>query len=453
LGTREVPAGSVIFPQSGGSRNGQIGRFKKADSPSQPVLRKQKNGKLVRLAAAREEFTGEGAPEVAAPDGNEKGGAEEKDSVETDTAPACPVKAVLKIQPESEFVESERGANTVQQRHEAAGKKRAAPSPSADLHQPAETDGEKDKDSPDQMMDVGAADYDVMKRADIALGGEGSEAREREGGKESDSSEEEAPPGAIANMLVQEATDAGVIQEQKDERSSEDDGNGEEPGAIEHGGTPERVEYSVPGPGQVKEQLGAEESGIGVALGGAVVGSPPLTPGAGVVAQSGAGDAAKSGINEASRGGIERIVVEKIEQVGNDAHALVGGEHAGFGQADRGAFADLPGGVAAQDIKKRVDGGVGAESRKAFDGPKASRFLGIAHIVKERGENRARFDATIAESAEAPEIPRAVRRAGAQLLRQVFDALRRLAEPVCGEVDFHGGVANAQVVGSKGFAD
>src|SRR5260370_1416767 len=69
-----------------------------------------------------------------------------------------------------------------------------------------------------------------------------------------------------------------------------------------------------------------------------IVVGPPLLPGLRVVAKRLAGDEAKRAIYPAARVGVERIVIEKIQQIGNRGEALFAGEHSGFSDADRGAL-------------------------------------------------------------------------------------------------------------------
>jgi len=185
---------------------------------------------------AREEFAGEGAPKVAAPDAKEEGEAKEQNDFEAGAAFAIPVGIGIKIEPEGEFIERKRGADAVEQRHQAAGQQGGVTIAGADFHEPAESHHEQDQDAPDEMMDVRAANDDVVKGAEIAASGEGSEARESHGEEKSHRGEEKAAAGTVANMLVEEGGDARMAQEKKNENGGGKDEHAEGPGIKEHRG-------------------------------------------------------------------------------------------------------------------------------------------------------------------------------------------------------------------------
>src|SRR5467141_32542 len=70
------------------------------------------------------------------------------------------------------------------------------------------------------------------------------------------------------------------------------------------------------------KRLGEDDAFRRAGLLDGVVMSPPLLPGISVVAQGFAGDQAERAVDPAASVGIERVVVEKIEQIGNSAEAL-----------------------------------------------------------------------------------------------------------------------------------
>ena len=186
------------------------------------------------VAAGVDKFAGEGFPEVAAPDGEDERGAEEKDGVEAGAAFAGPIELVFQVEPEGEFVESERGADAVEQRHQAAGEERSAASAGADFHDPCETHAQEDDDAPDKMVDVGAANDDVMKGADIVRGGQRGDARERDSGEETAGSEEQTAFGAVADVFMKEPADAGAVQDQENKGGGEENRDDKEPEIILH---------------------------------------------------------------------------------------------------------------------------------------------------------------------------------------------------------------------------
>ncbi len=186
------------------------------------------------LAAGVDKFAGQGFPEIAAPDGEEQCGAEEQDGVEAGAAFAGPVELVLEIEPEREFVESERGADAVEQRHQAAGEERGAARAGADFHEPSETHTKKDEDAPDEMVHVGAANDDVMEGSDIVGGGPSGDPGERNGSEETGGSEDQTAFGAVADMFMEESADACAVQAQENKSSGEENSGGKEPGIIRH---------------------------------------------------------------------------------------------------------------------------------------------------------------------------------------------------------------------------
>ena len=139
----------------------------------------------------------------------------------------------------------------------------------------------------------------------------------------------------------------------------------------------------------------------GLFVGGSAVG-PPFAPGVGVVAEFGAGDQAKRAVDPAARRGIERVVIEQIQQFGNSGEALLFCEHAGLRKVTAGALADARGWIVREPIKQRIDGRVGAEQRKTFDGPVARDLVAVMYVMQELREDKLLFDAAIAERAEMP---------------------------------------------------
>jgi hypothetical protein len=168
------------------------------------------------FAARGKKFAGEGFEEAAAPDGDEKSGGEEQDGVEAGAALASPVNAFLEVEPEGELVECESGADAVEQGHQAAGEERGGLGSCADLDEPAEADNEEEENPPNEVVDMGAANVNVMERSNVTGGSISSRTGYGQGKEESDSSQKEASPGAIANMLMKQLTDMRMMKKQKD---------------------------------------------------------------------------------------------------------------------------------------------------------------------------------------------------------------------------------------------
>src|SRR5260370_24559854 len=105
--------------------------------------------------------TDETFEERPAPDADREQAREYEHDVDAQAALALPVD-VLQVQPESERVEREGGADAEQDRGEAGDPARA----NADLEQPHVADDDQYRDAPNQVMDVGSARAHIVERAD-----------------------------------------------------------------------------------------------------------------------------------------------------------------------------------------------------------------------------------------------------------------------------------------------
>src|SRR5216684_1799055 len=160
---------------------------------------------------------------------------------------------------------------------------------------------------------------------------------------------------------------------------------------------------------------------------GAIVMRPPIAPSAGILPERCAGNGPQHGANEVLRRGVERIIVEKIEQLGNSGEALLAREHAGTRKIGSSALANLFRGIMGQDGQKRVDGFRGAQHGQSLDGPEARLQIRVARIAKKRVQYRGWFDAAIAECAESPQREIAALGIIVNLIEKFCEALRRRA--------------------------
>lgn len=174
-------------------------------------------GRLLRLAAGGQKLAAEGLQEVASPDANEQRGAEKEHGVETGAALTSPVDLLVEVEPDSKLVQSESGADTVEQGHQTAGKERRSPASRAHFDQPAKSDRKQKENPPDQVMDMRAANVNVVKRTEVAGSGESQRARHGKGDEKSDGREEKPTLRPIPDMLVKKLAHAGMVQEQKDD--------------------------------------------------------------------------------------------------------------------------------------------------------------------------------------------------------------------------------------------
>ena len=104
---------------------------------------------------------------------------------------------------------------------------------------------------------------------------------------------------------------------------------------------------------------------------GAIVMRPPVAPGTGIFPEGRAGNGSQGGADEVLRRGVERIIVKKIEQLGNSGEALLASEHAGTRKVCGGALTNLFRGIVRQDGQERVDGLRGAQHGQSLYGPEA----------------------------------------------------------------------------------
>jgi hypothetical protein len=187
----------------------------------QPALQNRKSGiamRLLMLAAGGQKLAAEGLKEVTSPNANEQRGAEKEHGVETGAALTSPVDILFEVEPEGELVQSESGADTVEQGHRTAGEERRRLASRAHFDQPTKSDSKQKENPPDQVMDMRAANVNVVKRRDVAGSGESQRARHGKGDEESDGREEKPTLRPIPDMLVKKLTHAGLVQEQKDGR-------------------------------------------------------------------------------------------------------------------------------------------------------------------------------------------------------------------------------------------
>src|SRR6266702_4204470 len=182
---------------------------------------------------------------------------------------------------------------------------------------------------------------------------------------------------------------------------------------------------------------------------GPIVMGPPIAPSGGIFAERRASDGTQRRVNEVLRGRFERVVVKKIQELGNGSETLLTREHAGTREVGSSAFANFSCGVVSQNGKKRIDGFLGAQHGQSLDGPDTRLLIRIARIAQKRGQNRGGLNAAIAEGAESPEGEIAAVRIVMNLMEKFCQALGRLHQGVGDEIDFHGGDADAGIVGVK----
>src|SRR5260370_24651219 len=86
---------------------------------------------------------------------------------------------------------------------------------------------------------------------------------------------------------------------------------------------------------------------------GAVMMRPPGAPGVGISAKRGSRDDVQGRVDQVLRRGVQRIVIQKIEKLGNSCEALFPGEHAGSRKITGRALTDSGGVVIGRDQQER----------------------------------------------------------------------------------------------------
>ena len=114
-------------------------------------------------------LAGYGFEEVTAPNANQQSRPEEDYGVKASEVAAGPIDTLLDVQPERGFIQSKSGANTVEQGHQATDQKRRRLGSFAHFDQLAKSHCQQKKNAPDEVVDMRAANVNVMKRGDVAV--------------------------------------------------------------------------------------------------------------------------------------------------------------------------------------------------------------------------------------------------------------------------------------------
>src|ERR1700722_3860793 len=123
---------------------------------------------------------------------------EQNNGVDAGASFAQPVY-VAQIQPEREFVERERSACSIENRHQPADKDRRVIRARADFGQPAVADQKQNHDADHQMMNVASAHLDEVKRRNLVLDAVDHAAHSGEREKKTQRRHEQPPPRAVGN--------------------------------------------------------------------------------------------------------------------------------------------------------------------------------------------------------------------------------------------------------------
>jgi len=107
------------------------------------------------------------AEEGRTPGANAQQAAEEDDSIDAYTTLAGPIGVRFEVEPEGEFVEGEGSSDTVADGHQATEKDGERRMGAAQVQEPAIPDEEQNENTPDQVMNVVAADGDPFEWAHV----------------------------------------------------------------------------------------------------------------------------------------------------------------------------------------------------------------------------------------------------------------------------------------------
>lgn len=157
-------------------------------------------------------FPGARLKQGSAPGAGGEESAEEDDGVDAGAAFGGPVD-VAKVEPESEFVEGESGADAVEDRHEAAENNRGVVGAGADFGEPSVADEKKNDDADDEMMNVASAHFDEMEWRNLVGDAEDHAAHSGEGEEKTKRGDEEAAARAVGNAIVKYVAEELAMEE------------------------------------------------------------------------------------------------------------------------------------------------------------------------------------------------------------------------------------------------
>ncbi len=136
-------------------------------------------GASASFALESEELSGKGFEEAASPNADQQGCSEQQDGIKAGAALARPVHSVFQVEPEGELVQRKSRANTIKQRHQPACEQGRGLCTRANLNQPTKPDDQQEQDPPDQVVNMGAANVNVVERGDPSPGGVSHRTRQR----------------------------------------------------------------------------------------------------------------------------------------------------------------------------------------------------------------------------------------------------------------------------------
>lgn len=163
------------------------------------------------------------AEQGCAPGSDGEQGSEEDDGVDAFTSLAGPVGGGVEIEPDGELIEGEGGAGSVGEGEQAAEENRQRGIAVGDLGELSVAGDEQQEDSPNKVMNVAPAHLDIAERADVMSDGGDQQAHPEEGDEEADRGEKEAALRTIGNLLMDDESEFGEVQQKENESGGHDD--------------------------------------------------------------------------------------------------------------------------------------------------------------------------------------------------------------------------------------
>ncbi len=178
----------------------------------------------------------QGGKEGCSPGTDHKQGAEEDDGVDAEASGAVPVGVWVEIEPDGELVESEGGADSIADGHDAAEEDGGGGVGASEVEEPAIADDEEDENSPDEVVDVLAPDHDPSEGTFSSDDEADEQPDTEEGDKEGDGGEEDAAAGAVWNGSANQVAEARELQQDEQDRADEgDEGEEQQSSRLRHG--------------------------------------------------------------------------------------------------------------------------------------------------------------------------------------------------------------------------
>jgi hypothetical protein len=176
-------------------------------------------------------------PQWRTPGGDGEERSEEDDYVDALAALFRPVGHGIEVEPQREFIECECCADAVADGEKTAEEDRPRRGFGADFGEGSVSSKEQQQDAPDQMVDVTSAHLHISKGADVVGDGGDQQTHPEEGDEKADRCQEQPAMRAIRYLLMDEVTEFGEVEQQKQDGSNDESKDQQNPrsGDVVHG--------------------------------------------------------------------------------------------------------------------------------------------------------------------------------------------------------------------------